>query len=78
MNEPPWYCVKCCASNLPFIHYDDDMEFLNSLSDLRYSTTKLYLNSIRDMIFIPFDLNDRTTRSLPLSETDPDTNYSTK
>ena len=75
VNESPWYRVKCMASNLPFNHYDDDIEFLNSLSDLRYSTTKLDLNSIRDMIFIPFDLNDQTTRALPLSGTDPDTNY---
>ena len=75
VNESTWYCVKCMASNLPFNHYDDDIEFLNSLSDLWHSTTKLDLNSIRDMIFIPFDLNDQTTSSLPLSEPDPDTDY---
>ena len=62
-------------SNLPFNYYDGDIEFLNSLSDLWYSITKLDLSSIRDMTFIAFDLNDQTTRSLPLLVTDPDTNY---
>ena len=75
VNESPWYCVKFIASNLPFNHYEDDIRFLNSLSDLWYSTTKVDLNSIRDMIFIPFDLNEQTIRSLPLSKTYPDTNH---
>ena len=37
------------ASNLPFNYHDDDIEFLNSLSDLWY--TQLDLNSIHTFWF---------------------------
>jgi hypothetical protein len=54
------------SDELPFNHYDNEFDFLTSISELGYDYVRPSLEYLDKLIFIPFDLNDDRTQ-LPIS-----------
>ena len=69
-----WICTLCLSDELPFNHYDNEFDFLTSISELWYDYARPSLEDLDKLIFIPFDLNDDQTQ-LPISDIDPDVNF---
>jgi hypothetical protein len=43
---------------LPYNHFDDDLDFLSAISEKWYDLPKLDFNSLDEQIFIPFEINE--------------------
>ena len=74
-NTETWFCKNCVQSIFPFNHLDDDLEFLNVLSD-NNSHERVPLPDIlneSNKLFIPFELNDN--ENLQIDEIDPDLQF---
>ena len=71
-----WICPKCIQTALPFAHFDDEEEFLDTIADLAPSHSTISLAKLReqDLIFNPFEVNDEPT-DLLFDDIDPDLQY---
>ena len=69
-----WICPKCIQSALPFNHFDDDDDFIVSLSEYWPVFIDLSLQTLRQKIFMPFESNN-DSKTHPLYDNDPDYHY---
>ena len=70
-----WLCIVCSKSEFPFNHYDDEIDFLNVLSELWFTHSRnLSFESLTEKIFNPFELNDHHA-PVPVDDIDPDIQY---
>ena len=72
VNDCDWICPVCISDALPFIHIDDDLEFISSFS--RKDHFEILWDDMSDKIFNPFSSSDDCFNS-PLDEYDPDQNF---
>ena len=70
-----WYCKKCVQSILPFNHFDDDVTFIEALSESWNYDPPVPFDLVNDhnKLFSPFDLNESET--LPMHDVDPDLHF---
>ena len=73
-DDHTWIC-PICLEELPFNHYVDDSDFLESISCLWNKNSLLPLDVVKagNHLFSPFELNDDS--EFPLHEIDPDFQY---
>ena len=73
INE--WICPVCIQDALPFNHYDDDDEFIESVAEMWRTDSILPLDIIQyqNYFFSPFEHNQDA--ELPLPEIDPDLQF---
>ena len=70
-----WLCIVCSKSEFPFNHYDDEIDFLNVLSELWFTYShNLSFESLTEKIFNPFELNNHHA-PVPVDDIDPDIQY---
>ena len=74
-DKTSYICYRCLENELPFNHYDDNLDFLNALSELWYTSSNIDFRKLDERVFIPFEINEKFNLNLPLCETDPDANY---
>ena len=74
LNADNWFC-RYCLSELPYSHFDDDLDFLSAISENWYDLAKLDFNSLDEHIFIPFEMNEETKTYLSIFDSDPDLNF---
>ena len=68
-------CKLCISSELPFNHFDDDHDFYNAISELRFNTASIDFSQLNERCFIPFEVNDKYNNNIPLCDVDPDSNF---
>ena len=71
-SKSTWYCSKCLSSNLPFNHYSDEDEFLNSVHVKDHFEPNW--DSFSQKLFNPFDFN-HNDNDIPLNDADPGLNF---
>ena len=73
IEKDVWSCERC---NQVFFHnhYDDDNDFLTTLSNFFCEKTHLDFQKLNEKIFSPFELNDEKVNN-PLYTNDPDFQY---
>ena len=69
MNVATWYCIKCTSQLFYFNHFVDDDAFVLKASPINVGTKTIESRS--ELTFNPFEPND-----YPLSDIDPDANFS--
>ena len=69
-----WICKSCLECELPFIHFEDDINFLRALSECWLSPESVTLKSLEEKLFEPFVLNDSDSE-IPILGADPDLQY---
>ena len=74
-DKSSYFCYKCLETELPFNHYDDDLDFLNALSELWYTKSEIDFRELDEKLFIPFEINEKYNINMPLCDTDPDSNF---
>ena len=72
VNDTSWICPNCISDAMPFVHIDDDIEFILSFSYRDHF--EIIWEEISDKLFNPFSYNDNCIDS-PLDEYDPDQNF---
>ena len=72
-NTDQWLCTVCTKSLFPFNHLTDDTHFIQALAENWDKDIHISLESLREKVFVPFDLN--VDENSPLFETDPDINF---
>lgn len=74
-NDDKWICYLCASDVLPFNHYDDNIDFLNSVSEL-WNTIDINLpiQNLENICFNPFEINDESG-ALPLFDIAADINF---
>ena len=74
-DKNDWICPVCIQNALAFNHYDDDDEFIESVSESWEKDTTLPLAVIKSQnyFFSPFELNEDA--ELPLHDIDPDVQF---
>ena len=40
-DKSSYICIRCLENELPFNHYDDNLDFLNALSELWYCKSEI-------------------------------------
>ena len=55
MSSNEWYCFNCTCEALPFIHIDDDIEYIEALSTKDHF--ELYWDTMYEKCFNPFTLS---------------------
>ena len=73
-DRSDYFCFKCLENELPFNHFNDDLDFYNALSELWYEND-IDFHEFDDKVFIPFEINEHFNTNMPLCDTDPDTNF---
>ena len=68
-----WLCTLCSKRIFPYNHFDDDVDFINALSENWEDELKISCESFCDKVFVPFELN--TDEKSPLFDTDPDIHF---
>ena len=72
VNDTSWICPICISDAMPFVHIDDDLEFILSFSFKDHF--EIVWDEVSDKLFNPFSSNDNCIDS-PLDEYDPDQNF---
>ena len=75
LSQKEWYCFNCTAEALPFIHIENNVEYINAISETwncisLEEVTNMSLNQLN-----PFELNDSDHDYSPTNGNDPDVNY---
>ena len=70
-----WFCKSCLSEELPFNHYDNDLDFYNALIDSSHNSTRINFHDLNDKILMPFEMNDKYNTNIPLCDVDPDSNF---
>ena len=73
LNANQWLCLKCISANIPFIHIEDEYEFLESIEALEGSKFQNIVQN--DLVYQPFQDISEYDENNPLMNIDPDTNY---
>ena len=74
-HDNEWICHYCSSNLLPFNHFDQKTDFINSVSEL-WNTIDINFSvqELDNLCFNPFELND-SSEALPLYDIDFDVNY---
>lgn len=64
-----WLCIRCTESLFPFNHFDDNSDFLDTISE-----SNIPLDNLRQKVLNPFQFN-KDRRNMPLDDIDPDLQF---
>ena len=74
-DQRDWICSLCINSVFPFNHYDDDVDFMNVISENWTVQMTPTLQELNDIVFTPCEFNDDELTNHPLFNIDPDYQY---
>ena len=74
ITQESYFCHYCLALELPFLHIDDDFDFIDTLAEYWYEITRLDTQMYQDKCFQPFEINESNHAS-HFSDIDPDFNF---
>jgi hypothetical protein len=60
-DKQEYWCTKCLTSIFPFNHFDDDIQFLNCVFDMKYNTNNILQSTEQFKICSEFSLTSNPT-----------------